>query len=256
MQGLLVQLQVIRALMLRETRTRFGEHKLGYIWALVEPITFIGMFAAMYMLMGRTTTEGVPVIPFLATGMMPFLLFRETVSRAVAAIDGNKGLLFYPDIRPLDLVAARVVLEVITNLLVFTLIMGTLVLVEGQLRVGSWLTLLLGLFLASGLGAGIGLVFCGLSTFSKAAERIMGPLLRPLFWISAVFFSSNSLPPVVRDLFLWNPLLHAVEIVREGWFPSYHPRYVNASYPLVWILVLLFFGLTLERVARRRIQLS
>lgn len=256
MQGLLVQLQVIRALMLRETRTRFGEHKLGYIWALVEPITFIGMFAAMYMLMGRTTMEGVPIIPFLATGMMPFLLFRETVSRAVAAIDGNKGLLFYPDIRPLDLVAARVVLEVVTNVVVFALIMGTLALVEGQLRVGSWLTLLLGLFLASGLGAGIGLVFCGLSTFSKAAERIMGPLLRPLFWISAVFFSSNSLPPVARDLLLWNPVLHAVELAREGWFPGYHPRYVNASYPLAWILVLLFFGLTLERVARRRIQLS
>lgn len=256
MQGLLVQLQVIRALMLRETRTRFGEHKLGYIWALVEPIMFIGTFAAMYMIMGRTTTEGVPVIPFLATGMIPYLLFQNTNSRAMAAIDGNKGLLFYPDIRPLDLVAARVLLEIVTSVMVFGLIMGTLALLEGQLRVGSWLRVLLGFFLASGLGAGIGLVFCGLSTFSKTADRIVGPLLRPLFWISAIFFSSNSLPSVVRDLFLWNPLLHAVEIVRDGWFPGYHPRYVNASYPLAWILVLLFFGLTLERVARRRIQLS
>jgi capsular polysaccharide transport system permease protein len=255
-QGLFVQLQVIRALMLRETRTRFGEHKLGYIWALVEPTTLIGMFAAMYLLMGRTSAEGVPIVPFLATGMIPYQFFRETTSRTMAAIDGNKGLLFYPDIRPLDLVAARVLLEFVTNLIVFALIMGGIALTEGHLRVNSWLTTLFGLFLSTSLGAGLGLVLCGLSTFSNAVERIVGPILRPLFWVSAVLFSSNSLPPSVLNLFLWNPILHAVEIVRNGWFPGYNARHVSPFYPLVWILALLFFGLTLERVARRRIQLS
>ncbi|MFW5740713.1 MAG: ABC transporter permease [Myxococcota bacterium] len=255
-QGLFVQYQVIRALVLRETRTRFGQHRLGYVWALVEPITWMATFTAMYVLLGRTTPSGVPVIPFLATGIIPYLLFRETVSRAVVAIDANKGLLFYPDIRPLDLVAARVLLEIATNLVVFILIMGGLALWHGALLVNSWLTVVLGLLLASGLGASLGLVFCGLSTFTKSAERIIGPLLRPLFWTSAIFYSSDALPPAARDVLLYNPVLHAVELVRDGWFPTYHATHVNAWYPSAWIVALAFFGLTLERVARRRIQLT
>jgi len=256
LQGLLVQIQVVRALVLREVRTRFGQHRLGYLWALVEPMTWIATFAAMYWLIDRTTPGGVPVLPFLATGIVPYLLFRETASRAVVAIDANKGLLFYPDIRPLDLVAARVLLEIATNFVVFSVIMGGLALWEGGLQVGNWLRTAIGLLLASGLGAGLGLVFCGLSAFTKSAERIVGPLLRPLFWTSAIFFSSNTLPPAAREVLLWNPVLHAVEIVRDGWFPAYHARYVHAWYPLTWVVGLAFFGLTLERVARRRIQLS
>lgn len=256
MQGLLVQIQVVRALVLRETRTRFGQHKLGYLWAILEPLLLIATFAAMYVIVGRTNPGGVSVVPFLACGFVPFLLFRETSGRAVAAIESNKGLLFYPDIRPLDLVAARVLLEIATNLVAFALIMGGIALWEGQLRVGSWLTTLLGLALASGLGAGLGLVFCGLSTYTKSADRIMGPLLRPLFWISAIFYPSGSLPSTARDLLTWNPVLHVVEITRDGWFPAYHVPHVNPWYPLAWIVVLLFLGLTLERVARRRIQLS
>jgi ABC-type polysaccharide/polyol phosphate export permease len=53
-----------------------------------------------------------------------------------------------------------------------------------------------------------------------------------------------------------NPMTHAIELVREGWFPSYTARHVDVAYPLSWILVLAFFGLSLERVARRRLELS
>ena len=256
MQALHTQLRVIRALVLRETRTRFGQHRLGYLWALVEPVTLIGMFAAMFSLAGRTTGGGVPIIPFLVTGFLPYGLFSTTTKQALNAINGNKGLLFYPDIRPLDLVAARVLLETVTTFVVFALIMGGVALWEGQLRVDSILTTLLGLLLASGLGAGMGLVLCGLTAFSNVVERIHGPLFRPLFWISALFFSTNDLPSNVRDIFIWNPVLHVVELTRAGWVPGYDVHQVNAFYPAAWIMVLLFFGLTLERVARRRLVLT
>ena len=35
MHGLVVQLQVIHALIMREIKTRFGTHRLGYVWALL-----------------------------------------------------------------------------------------------------------------------------------------------------------------------------------------------------------------------------
>ncbi|MBX3127612.1 MAG: ABC transporter permease [Polyangiaceae bacterium] len=256
MRELLVQLRVIRALVLRETRTRFGQYRLGYVWALIEPLLWIATFGGMYLLLDRPAPNGLPLVAFLATGIVPFLLFRETSGRVVPAIDANKGLLFYPLVRPLDLVAARVLLEFATHMVVLGILLSTLAVLQGGVRIDNVLVLLTGLLLASGLGAGMGLVFCGLSVFTSSAERVHGPLLRPLFWTSAIFFSSDTLPEPARSALLYNPVLHAVELVRDGWFAGYHPRDISMAYPAVWVLVLLFLGLTLERVARRRIQLT
>ena len=42
-----VQTRVIWALMLRETKTLFGKHKLGYMWALINAAFSIGIFWAI-----------------------------------------------------------------------------------------------------------------------------------------------------------------------------------------------------------------
>jgi capsular polysaccharide transport system permease protein len=256
MRALLVQMQVVHALVLRETRTRFGRHRLGYIWALIEPVLWIATFAALYLLAERPAPDGLPLISFLVTGIVPFFLFRETSTRVAAAIDANKGLLFYPQIRPLDLVLSRVLLELATYLVVLALMLAAASIWFENTSIDNVLFLLTGMLLASGLGAANGLVFCSLSVFTSSAERLHGPLLRPLFWVSAIFFSSNSMPPAVRDVLLYNPVLHAVELVRDGWFPGYQASYVSIAYPAAWIVGLGFLGLTLERVARRRIQLT
>ncbi|HEY3236863.1 MAG TPA: ABC transporter permease [Polyangiaceae bacterium] len=256
MRGIFIQLEVIYALLIREMKTRFGAHRLGYVWALIEPVLWIGTFVVVYYVFGHQPPPGTTLIAFLVTGFVPFDLFRDASAHAMMSISGNKGLLFYPQVRPLDLVIARVLLEAATQLTVFTLLMGGEALYIGQLHVNSLLTTLAGLGLAAGLGAGLGLLFCGLSVFFPTVERLYTPLIRPLFWFSALFYPVDLVPTVARKLLLLNPLVHAIELVRYGWFPSYGARHIDPSYPALWILVMLFFGLSLERVARRRLELS
>ena len=50
-ERLRTQCRVIQALIVRETRTRFGDAKLGYGWALLEPILHITMLSAIFSLM-------------------------------------------------------------------------------------------------------------------------------------------------------------------------------------------------------------
>lgn len=254
MRGTLTQLQVVHALLLRETKTRFGDSQLGYVWALTQPLLWIGTFTAFYYLLGRLAPPGMSMVAFLATGIVSFSLFRETASRCLSAINANKGLLFYPQVRPLDLVGARALLETITQLIVLGLLMGGLALYEGEFVVDSVLQIALGLGLAAGLGASFGLVCCGLSVFSPSVERLLPGLLRPVFWLSGIFHTVESVPKGFRDVLLLNPVTHAIELVRDGWFPGYYARHADPWYPAAWILVLSFFGLSLERVARRRIE--
>jgi capsular polysaccharide transport system permease protein len=256
MRGALTQLQVVHALLLRETKTRFGINRLGYLWAFLEPALWIGMFIGFYGLFGHITPPGMSVVAFLTTGIVPFSLFRDTAQRCMSAIEANKGLLFYPQVRPLDLVVARAVLEAATYLGVMTLFMGGLALYEGPPRVESLLDTFAGLGLASALGTSVGLVCCGLSVYSPTVERLFPTLLRLVFWGSAVFHPLETLPKPMRDVLLLNPVTHAIELVRDGWFPGYGARHVDPGYVLWWILVLSFFGLSLERMARRHLELS
>lgn len=256
MQALLTQLQVVHALLLRETKTRFGANQLGYVWAVAEPALWIGMFAGIFALLGRLAPPGMSVVAFLVTGIVPFVLFRDTAQRCMSAIEANKGLLFYPQVRPLDLVVARAALEAATHTVVMCLFMAGLALWEGPPRIDNLLQVLAGLGLASGLGVSLGLVCCGMNVYSATVERLFPAVLRLLFWGSAIFHPVETLPQNIRDVLLLNPVAHAVELVRDGWFPGYDARHVDPSYVLTSILVLLFFGLTLERVARRRLELT
>jgi len=256
MPGVMTQLEVVHAVLLRETKTRFGSHRLGYLWSVLQPLLWIGMFTGFYYAFGRLAPPGMSVVAFLTTGIVPYSLFRETAGRSLTAIEANKGLLFYPQVRPLDLVIARVLLEGATQLVVLAVILGSVALYEGSLRVESWLEVVLGLGLASGLGASFGLVCCGLSVYSRSVEQLYPALLRPLFWLSAVFHPVESLPKGFRDILLLNPVVHTLELVRGGWFPGYDARHVDAWYPVVWILVLSFLGLSLERMARKKLEIS
>jgi capsular polysaccharide transport system permease protein len=256
MLGWSQQLQIVYALLLREMKTRFGANQLGYVWALLEPALWIGMFAGFYRIFGRLSPPGMSVIAFLTTGIVPFSLFRDTTQRCMVAIESNKGLLFYPLVRPLDLVIARAILELATHLAVMALFMGGLALYEGPPQINSLLETLAGLALASGLGTSLGLVCCGLSLYSPTVERLFPTLIRLIFWASGVFHPVESLPMRARDVLLLNPVTHITELVRHGWFVGYNARHSEASYVMAWILVLSFFGLALERMARRRLEIS
>jgi capsular polysaccharide transport system permease protein len=254
MRGSLTQLQVVHALLLRETKTRFGVNRLGYLWALIEPACMVAMFAAFYSSYGHMTSTGSNIVAFISAGILPFSLFRDTAAKCMSGISANAGLLFYPQVRPLDLVLARATLEFVTSIVVMTLVFGGVMLWTGDTNIGSVLETLGGVTLAAALGASFGLLCCGITQYSSNVEVMVPTLLRPLIWFSAVFHSVDSLPSGYRDLMLYNPLVHAIEMVRDGWFPGYNARSIDVWYPLLWILVMSFLGLTLERAARRRLE--
>ena len=250
------QLQVVNALVLRETRTRFGAHQLGYLWALLEPVVWILTFYGVFAVLGRQVPQNMDIVSFIATGIVPFHMVMRIAERSTTAISANKAMLFYPQVKPLDLILARGALEVATLGIVFVVLVGGSTLASERPAVDSLLTTLLGLGLAGMLGLSLGLVLCAASVYTNSVERLQGPIFRPLFWVSGIFFTCNALPSQAREVLLYNPILHTVELTRDGWFPEYDSQHADAGYVLAWIGVLLLLGLALERSCRRRIEVT
>jgi capsular polysaccharide transport system permease protein len=256
-RGIFIQLQVVNALVLRETRTRFGAQQLGYLWAILEPLMWVGTFWAAYTIAHRRVPHGLEPVPFLVTGIVTFELVTKIASRVGEAVNGNKTLLFYPQVQPIDLVWARAALESATLSAVFIIIMGLVALFEQRIPViDDLLATMFGIFLAAALGTSFGLLLCMLGVLSNAVERLRGPLMRPLFWTSGIFYTIDDVPEGAREWLALNPILHAVELVRDGWFVEYTSPTASPGYIVSFILLFMSVGLLLERIVRRRIELS
>lgn len=255
-KGSAIQRRVVHAVMLREVRTRFGRNQLGYLWAFAEPLFWVLTFSGIHIAMGSMPPDGMDMIPFFATGIITFILFRSTVTHCMASIVGNRSLLFYPQVRPLDIALGRAFLEAATLVTVFVGLLAGNALLQGELQIDSPFRVLAGLTLAWLLGVGLGMFLMGLGLFFPATERLVPILLRPLFLISGLFFTANDLPTEVRELLLYNPVMHTIELVRDGWFREYQAHYLDVPYLLAWILVLGYLGLLFERFARRRMELT
>jgi len=68
-----------------------------------------------------------------------------------------------------------------------------------------------------------------------------------------VIFQITMFPATIWPYLTWNPLLHVEELLRTYWFYSYHTPVGSPSYVAECLFGMVFFGLLLERYARRRL---
>lgn len=244
---------VLSALMLREMTTRFGRNGLGYLWVVIRQIVFIGFFVLLFDIRGRHLPYGVSTLAFLITGINSFFIFRNTVTQIKTALKANTNLLYYRQISPFSIYASRAILETLTGIFIFAILCATLIISGEQIKMSSLLQVLTTLLLLGAFGACYGLLIATVSTFIPAISSFETVMGRVLFFTSGVFFYANELPTEVREILMWNPLFHLIELLREAFFDTYTANYASLGYVFGWLITFFFFSLILERVGRKRI---
>lgn len=253
-KALAIQSRVIQALILRETKTRFGNLRLGYAWALVEPMMHVAIFVAIYQLLDRDTASGIPVILFLITGITPFLAFRNTMQQTSSAVAANKSLLTFPQVTLFDLAFTRVWLEAATIIIVFVLLLFVSQYMDQTIRFQDLLGVCFAFLMILTLGAGVGMLLCAISPSLPSISKIQNPFLaRPLFFTSGLFFTADMLPTALREPLLYNPLLHLIEYLRSSFFYEYHSTHYDLGYAGAWTFGLFAVGFAALRINRSRL---
>lgn len=249
-----IHARVVWALMLRETKTRYGRMRVGYLWALVEPVVFVGIFFVLFTLGGQTMVSGMPLMPFLITGASTYILFRDSMHESMLAINSNKALLTFPQVKIFDLVLARVLLEIATHFTAATLLIVLVAFLTGPVEIANPLVVSLWFISAGVLGFGGGLVFGSIAALFPTVQHLVPSLLlRPLFFISGLFFTVDMVPDGVRSISLINPLLHITELIRSAFFAEFDSAYASPEYLIIFILSVVFLGLLIQQVLYKKI---
>jgi len=251
-----LNLRVIFALMIREINTTYGRSVAGYLWAFLEPIGAITLLSVVFSAAFQSPALGNSFSLFYATGYLPFMFYLAVTSNIALSIRFNKPLLFYPRVTYLDSIFARLFLTVFTHIVVFSVIIcGILVLEDTRSEIQ--IEYIYSAFsMSAAIGFGIGTFNCFLFEISPGWKQVWSILTRPMFILSCIFFTVESVPDPFRTLLLYNPLVHIVSEMRKGFYPYYDGVYISHMYVYFLSLGLAVLGLFfLKRHNRNLLEL-
>lgn len=254
-RGWPVMQRVVMALFLREIKTRFGKYQLGYAWALIEPIGSVAVMIAVFSALHAPGYPGIDFPVFLGVGVVINSLFVEIANRSIKAIEANTTLFNYRPVRPIDTVLARALLECTLHMAVFAVLALGYLAWGGRMEFHDLPSLLLVFLLLTAFSAGVGVLFMLITDAYSDADKVLPLLTRPLFFISGVFFSIESVPREYWPLFLWNPIFHAIELARMAVAPGYIVQGVSMGYLALSAAVTLTLAMAFYQRRERRLRL-
>ncbi|MEL6450269.1 MAG: ABC transporter permease [Pseudomonadota bacterium] len=235
----------VLALILREMATRYGRSPGGYIWAVIEPMAAIVILSIGFSLLLHAPSLGTSFILFYATGYLPFNLYQIITQMVGGCISFSRPLLHYPAVTWADAAIARFILNALTGILVMILLLTIIVIVTESRLVLDLVPILVSVSLALLLGFGFGMMNAALMGLFPVWAQFWGIVSRPLFLMSGVFYIYEDLPQLAGSLLWYNPLIHVVGLMREGFYPTYTPNYIDVPYVVATGLIPLFFGVVL-----------
>lgn len=246
-----VQQRVIVALMIRELITRFGRENIGFLWIMAEPLLFAVLVGTLYTYTIGNEEHGVGVIAFIASGYIPLTVMRGSFNRCVNIFLVNGALLYHRQVRVLDFVIVRFIIEMMGGMMAYLFIaimLGLLGLFPLPAHPGY---LLSGWFLYMLFVFSCCLVIAPVSESSEVLEKLLPVTVYIAIPFSGTFNMASWLSPKAREIVLYSPLVNGMEMMRYGVFGDAVRPYFNIFIPIGASAVMAVIGLAMCKRVRR-----
>jgi ABC-type polysaccharide/polyol phosphate export permease len=249
-----IQRRVMHALLMREIITRFGRENLGVLWLVAEPMIFTLGVTTLWTAAGLHHGSPIPIVAFAVTGYSSVLMWRNSASRASSSVAQNKALLFHRNVQVIDVLLTRIVLEIGGATGSFIVLSLLFIFVGWMPTPIDLLEVIFGWVMLAWFGASLALLLGAGTAFSEIVERLWHPASYLLFPLSGAAFMVEWLPLGMQKFVLLLPMVHGVEMLREGYFGNVVPTHYDVGYMASCCLVLSLAGLYVVRQASRRVE--
>lgn len=235
--------ELIILLMSRDIKTRYNGNLLNYMMVLAVPLVWISITVISFQYLNRSVPISTDDISFVIAGILPYLLFRYTITATMRTHSFSTSLAVVSQVKKRHVIFSLAAIEFVNAVIIYIIISLINFLIFSRWEAQKPFLIFEGMVIAWLLGLSFGYFCDALSERFPLVYKAVPVMLRPMFLISAVFYTANELPYSLLSIFSWNPLLHANEIVREGMFEGYHSLYLEPFYPLAFSATLFLAGL-------------
>jgi capsular polysaccharide transport system permease protein len=231
------------ALFFRELGMKTSIGRLGFFWLFFEPFAQVSFFIFIrVVLMGRGVDSNFDYAVFMAVGFIAFNMFKSILSGATGAFSANKGLFNYKQVKPIDTILGRVLLQVFITSIIVIIFLFLGFILGYSIEAENILLVVMGYIWLLTFSFSVGLVVAVGNTFYTGIGKTVSIVSFGLLIFSAVFFPLISLPTVAQDILLYNPLVHFMEMIHGAYIPELDDRFVDYRYMFLWTVTPLFVG--------------
>jgi ABC-type polysaccharide/polyol phosphate export permease len=211
LRNLVERRSLLFQLVRRDFEQRFVGSAIGWIWGLIHPLALLISWMFVFQICMRVPPPpGVRNYPlYIFAGMLPWLLFSETVQRSASSLLDSANLIT-KTVFPSEMIPVSVFLSTLVSHLLALLLMIAVTLVWIN-QISIFLILLPFYFLVAGLLAvGWGWIVASLHVFLRDTAQMVSVVLIFWFWLTPIFITPQQFPPWARFLLVGNPLYYVV----------------------------------------------
>jgi ABC-type polysaccharide/polyol phosphate export permease len=202
---------VIRLMALQEIHARFVGTFAGFTWSLLSPLLMILVYWFVFSVGFKVQPVGdIPFVLMYVCGMMPFMMFTETLSNSADAIVKNVHLV-KKTVFPTEILPA---VQLLASLVGHGIMLAILVGLMAFYRVGFSLynaQSLYYLFALSVLCLGLSWFLASVNVFCRDLSHILKVVLNVWFWATPIVWPLEIMPERYRPFLKLNPLYYIVE---------------------------------------------
>ncbi len=198
MNSVTYKFDLIWHLVKRDFSLRFKRSTLGVLWSLVLPLAQLLVLVFLFNKVVPLNIDGYPAFVFSA--LLPWTWFSSCLSAAGTLFISNRDLIRRPSFEPYLIV----IVNTISNLLIYLVALPILFIVlawEGRGITPILLTLPLLSLIQGILTVGLGIMIATLNVFYRDVQQIVGVAIMLLFYMTPVFYSSDSVSENYRIIY-------------------------------------------------------
>ena len=243
--GLEIQINVVRALYYRELLTRVNRSQFGILGLYFDPLANILLLLSLFGIRrGFEPILGIELVLFIGTGIIIYTVFRSISIRSINSLQANQALFTYKRVKPIDTIISRTIVETLSLGIVFGFIVIGYSIIKETWFVVDLPIILFSFLCISTLSFGLGLILMIAGFRYPILQTTVPLIIRPLYFLSGVFFSIQNLPQWLKPLLSWNPILQAIELTRRGFSEKYFlDPLISKSYLFACVIVTLTVSL-------------
>jgi len=242
-----------RALLLqlvqRDFQQRYVGSAAGWLWGVVHPLVLLASYIFVFQvclkvkLPPNAVTQNYTM--YLFCGVLPWLLFSETVTRSASSMVEHSQLItktvFPAEVVPVSIFLSTLIQHLIALVLLIAATAFTMKTVSPMVLMLPVYMVFIGL-----LGVGVGWIAASLNVYLRDTAQVLAVVMTLWFWITPIMINEQQVPARFRAVILWNPMSWIVRAYRERLFlatwPEWQELAVLAAYSLaVFVIGGLFF---------------
>lgn len=208
---------LIYQLVRRDFQQRYIGSIAGWLWGIIHPLTLLAVYTFVFQyafgikLKPDAVTDIYPL--YLFCGMLPWMLFSETLQRSSTALVDNANLL-KKSVFPSETIPLSIFLSgLASHALALILAVVATVIWAGTLSPMLWILplylVLLGLF-----SLGLAWIAAGLQVYLRDASQVLTVILTAWFWLTPIFIEESHMATLLPGVMTWNPLTYFVRSYR------------------------------------------